>query len=57
MLAERAVADELMDDPSLDAAVYTQVLHDLARVNTVTMARRPTLAFHEGAVRTSISFK
>jgi 2-polyprenyl-3-methyl-5-hydroxy-6-metoxy-1,4-benzoquinol methylase len=57
MLAERAVADELMDDPSLDAAVYTQVLHDLARVNTVTMARRPTLAFLERAVRTRKSFK
>jgi 2-polyprenyl-3-methyl-5-hydroxy-6-metoxy-1,4-benzoquinol methylase len=57
MLAERAVADELMDDPSLDAAVYTQVLHDLAQVNTVTMARRPTLAFLERAVGTSKSFK
>lgn len=45
MLAERATADELMDDPSLDPAVYTRVLHDLAQVNTVTLARRPTLRF------------
>ena len=51
MLAERAIAEELMDDPSLDAATYTKLLHDLARVNTVTMARRPTLAFLGRAVR------
>ncbi len=56
MLAERAIADELMDDPSLDAATYTQVLHDLARVNTVTMARRPTLGFLERAVGSRGSF-
>ena len=39
-----------MDDPSLDAATYTNVLHDLAQVNTITMARRPTLAFLNRAV-------
>ena len=50
MLAERAIADELMDDPSLDAATYTDVLHDLAQVNTLTQARRPTLAFLDRAV-------
>ena len=50
MLAERAIAEELMDDPSLDAATYTNVLHDLAQVNTITMARRPTLAFLDRAV-------
>ena len=50
MLAERAIAYELMDDPSLDAATYTNVLHDLAQVNTMTMARRPTLAFLNRAV-------
>lgn len=57
MLAERAIADELMDDPALDAGTYTQVLHGLARVNTVTMARRPTLAFLERAVGTHKRFK
>lgn len=50
MLTERAIADELMDDPSLDAAIYTDVLRDLAQVNTVTMARRPTLRFLERAL-------
>lgn len=50
MLAERAIADELMDDPALDADTYTDVLHDLARVNTVTLARRPTLRFLKRAV-------
>lgn len=57
MLAERAIAEELMDDPSLDAAIYTEVLHDLARVNTVTLARRPTLAFLERAIGSRRSFR
>ncbi|MCT2558409.1 methyltransferase domain-containing protein [Tsuneonella sp. YG55] len=50
MLADRAIADELMDDPALDARTYAAVLHDLARVNTLTLARRPTLAFLRRAV-------
>jgi 2-polyprenyl-3-methyl-5-hydroxy-6-metoxy-1,4-benzoquinol methylase len=50
MLAKRALAEEQMDDPALDAGTYTQVLHGLARVNTVTMARRPTLAFLDRAI-------
>ncbi len=45
MLAERRIAEEIMDDPALDAGTYARVLGDLAKVNTVTMARRPTLAF------------
>jgi 2-polyprenyl-3-methyl-5-hydroxy-6-metoxy-1,4-benzoquinol methylase len=45
MLAERAQADELMDAEDLDPATYAAVLADLASVNTLTMARRPTLAF------------
>jgi 2-polyprenyl-3-methyl-5-hydroxy-6-metoxy-1,4-benzoquinol methylase len=45
MLAERIIAEELMDADDLDAAAYTAVVHDLAKVNTLTMARRPTLAF------------
>ncbi len=39
-----------MDDPALDAGAYTEVLHDLAQVNTVTLARRPTLSFLERAI-------
>jgi 2-polyprenyl-3-methyl-5-hydroxy-6-metoxy-1,4-benzoquinol methylase len=45
MLAERRHANELMDDPALDAATYHAVLRDLARVNRATFAYRPTLAF------------
>lgn len=50
VLEKRATEDELMDDPALDAGTYTRVLHDLARVNTITMARRPTLAFLARAI-------
>ena len=44
-LAVRAEAEELMDAPDLDPATYAAVLRDLARVNRVTLAARPTLAF------------
>jgi 2-polyprenyl-3-methyl-5-hydroxy-6-metoxy-1,4-benzoquinol methylase len=45
MLTERLRADELMDDPALDAGTYRAVLHDLAKVNRTTFAYRPTLDF------------
>jgi len=45
MLDERATAEELMDADDLPADVYAAVVADLARVNVVTMAARPTLAF------------
>ncbi len=41
----RVDAQEAMDAPDLDPAVYAAVLRDLARVNGVTMAARPTLGF------------
>ena len=44
-LANRAHADELMDADDLDAGIYARVVGDLARVNVVTMAARPTLNF------------
>ena len=44
-LAVRAIAEELMDADDLDAATYTEVVGDLATVNVVTMAARPTLDF------------
>ena len=44
-LAVRATAEELMDAPDLPAADYATVLRDLAQVNAVTLAARPTLAF------------
>lgn len=45
MLEVRALAEEQMDAPDIDPALYARILSDLARVNTVTMARRPTIAF------------
>ena len=50
MLAERLQADELMDDPALDPGTYHAVLADLARVNRITLAYRPTLDFLARAV-------
>jgi 2-polyprenyl-3-methyl-5-hydroxy-6-metoxy-1,4-benzoquinol methylase len=44
-LAQRAIAEELMDAPDLDAETYAAVVGDLAKVNVVTMAARPTLRF------------
>ena len=44
-LASRRIAEEQMDDPALDPAVYAAVLTDLARLNTLLMTPRPTLAF------------
>lgn len=52
MLAERVLQEEEMDDPGLDPAVYRAVLGDLAQVNRVTMAYRPTLAFLKRIART-----
>ncbi len=45
MLSQRAIAEEQMDAEGLDPAVYTAVLADLAKVNSITMARRPTIDF------------
>ncbi|WP_310497265.1 methyltransferase domain-containing protein [Sandarakinorhabdus sp.] len=41
----RADLPELMDDEALDAATYAEVIADLARVNSITRARPPTLAW------------
>ena len=43
--AQRAIAEELMDADDLDPATYAAVVGDLAKVNFVTMAARPTLGF------------
>jgi 2-polyprenyl-3-methyl-5-hydroxy-6-metoxy-1,4-benzoquinol methylase len=43
--AARAVEAELMDADDLDPATYAALIADLARVNTITLARRPTLAW------------
>ena len=41
----RADLPEIMDADGLDAATYAAVIADLARVNTLTLARWPTLAW------------
>ncbi|WP_294288836.1 methyltransferase domain-containing protein [uncultured Sphingomonas sp.] len=56
-LAVRAQAEELMDAPDLPAETYAAVLADLAQVNTVTLAARPTLAFLDQVSRGATSLK
>ncbi|WP_205599641.1 methyltransferase domain-containing protein [Sandarakinorhabdus rubra] len=41
----RADLPEIMDDDGLDPAIYAAVIADLARVNSLTRARPPTLAW------------
>jgi SAM-dependent methyltransferase len=53
----RSQAEELMDADDLDAATYADVVGDLARVNSVTMARRPTLDFLARATKGRSSFR
>jgi SAM-dependent methyltransferase len=53
MLTERAIAEEQMDAADLPTAEYAALLTDLARVNAVTLAARPTMAFLERARRRS----
>jgi SAM-dependent methyltransferase len=50
MLAERRLTEELMDDPDLPEAEYRALLADLARVNTLTLAARPTSGFLDRAL-------
>lgn len=50
MLEKRLEAEEMMDDPALPEPVYRAVLADLAKVNRVTMAYRPTLEFLQTAL-------
>ena len=56
-LATRAIAEELMDGEDLDTATYAAVVGDLARVNVVTMAARPTLDFLARGTRGMMRFK
>ena len=56
-IAVRSQAEELMDADDLDAATYADVVGDLATVNTVTMARRPTLDFLARATAGRKSFR
>lgn len=45
MLEERLQAEELMDDPALPEEDYVAAMRDLAAVNRLTLAYRPTLQF------------
>lgn len=56
-LAERSTREEAMDAPDLPAADYAAVLADLATVNRVTMARRPTLDFIDRVLGDRTSFR
>ena len=47
----RSEQPECLDDPAVDAATRQRCLDDLAIVNTVTLARPPTLAFLRAAAR------
>jgi SAM-dependent methyltransferase len=44
-LSSRACEEEQMDAPDLDPGTYGRILDDLGRVNSWTLARRPTIAF------------
>jgi SAM-dependent methyltransferase len=54
--SRRADLPEIMDDAGLDAATYAAVIADLARVNTLTRARPPTLAWLKQQTRGLHSF-
>ncbi len=43
--SRRATTPELMDDPAVDYDTFRACLVDLAKVNRLTLAYRPTLAF------------
>jgi 2-polyprenyl-3-methyl-5-hydroxy-6-metoxy-1,4-benzoquinol methylase len=53
MLAQRSREEERMDAPDLPPQIYASVLRDLGRVNTVTLAGRPTLRFLDRAFKRS----
>lgn len=56
-LAARAIAEEQMDAPDLQAEVYRQALADLAKVNKATFSSRPTLSFLKRALRDRRNFR
>jgi SAM-dependent methyltransferase len=56
-LATRAIAEELMDGEDLDAATYAEVVGDLAKVNAITLAARPTLDFLARGSKGMTSFR
>jgi SAM-dependent methyltransferase len=49
--SRRSPETEWMDDETVDYDTFRGCLHDLAKVNVVTLAHRPTLAWLEGLRR------
>ncbi|MBB5684072.1 methyltransferase domain-containing protein [Sphingobium boeckii] len=56
-LAIRALEEERMDAADLDPQIYAVVMADLAKVNRITMAARPTLAFLRRALKGRTHFR
>jgi len=56
-LSARARAQELMDADDLSDDTYIAVMADLARVNALTMAARPTMAFLNRVARGRTSLR
>lgn len=56
-LSVRAQEEERMDDPALPPETYAAVMRDLAKVNRLTLARRPTLAFLGRALAGRTAFR
>jgi 2-polyprenyl-3-methyl-5-hydroxy-6-metoxy-1,4-benzoquinol methylase len=54
--SRRADLPEVMDADALDPATYAAVIADLARVNTLTLARWPTIAWLRRQTPSRISF-
>lgn len=56
-LAVRSTEAERMDAADLDQATYSALLADLARVNRLTLSRRPTIGFLERALAGRTRFR
>jgi 2-polyprenyl-3-methyl-5-hydroxy-6-metoxy-1,4-benzoquinol methylase len=56
-LAIRSRQDEQMDSPELDPSTYARILDDLGRVNSWTLARRPTINFLAKAIGQARHFR
>lgn len=54
--SRRAGTPEIMDDAALDAALYAAVIADLARVNSITRARPPTINWLKKQTKSLQSF-
>jgi SAM-dependent methyltransferase len=50
-LRQRSREPELMDGADVSPAEFAACMHDLAQVNAITLARRPTLAFIDHALQ------